>query len=76
SAFNHPLNLVVHQIAPAIASGCPIIIKPATATPLNCVEFVKLVHEAGMPEGGVQTFLPEERGLSEAFATDHRIAFL
>ncbi|MGO6696329.1 aldehyde dehydrogenase family protein [Rhizobium johnstonii] len=76
SAFNHPLNLVVHQIAPAIASGCPIIIKPATATPLNCVEFVKLVHEAGMPEGWVQTFLPEERGLSEAFATDHRIAFL
>ncbi len=76
SAFNHPLNLVVHQIAPAIATGCPIIIKPATATPLNCIEFVKLVHLAGLPEAWVQTFLPEERGLSEAFATDGRIAFL
>ena len=76
SAFNHPLNLVVHQIAPAIATGCPIIIKPATATPLCCVELVKLVHEAGMPEGWVQTLLPESRALSEAFATDKRIAFL
>lgn len=76
SAFNHPLNLVVHQIAPAIATGCPIIIKPATATPLCCVELVKLLHEAGMPEGWVQTLLPESRALSEAFATDKRIAFL
>jgi acyl-CoA reductase-like NAD-dependent aldehyde dehydrogenase len=76
SAFNHPLNLVVHQIAPAIATGCPIIIKPATATPLCCVELVKLVHEAGMPDGWVQTLLPESRALSEAFATDARIAFL
>jgi acyl-CoA reductase-like NAD-dependent aldehyde dehydrogenase len=76
SAFNHPLNLVVHQIAPAIATGCPIIIKPATATPLCCVELVKLVHEAGMPDGWVQTLLPENRQLSEAFASDPRIAFL
>jgi len=56
SAFNHPLNLIVHQIAPAIASGCPVIVKPATATPLNCVELVKLVHEAGLPDGWVQTY--------------------
>ncbi|CAN1722192.1 Aldehyde dehydrogenase [Hyphomicrobium sp. 1Nfss2.1] len=76
SAFNHPLNLVVHQIAPAIATGCPIIIKPATATPLSCVEIVKLVHEAGMPDGWVQTLLPDSRELSEAFASDPRIAFL
>lgn len=76
AAFNHPLNLVVHQIAPAIATGCPVIIKPASSTPLNCVELVRLVHEAGMPEGWVQTFLPEDRGLAETFATDPRIAFL
>jgi len=76
SAFNHPLNLVVHQIAPAIATGCPIIIKPALATPLNCIEFVKLVHEAGMPEEWVQTFLPEDNGLAQALVTDPRIAFL
>lgn len=76
SAFNHPLNLIVHQVAPAIATGCPVIIKPATATPLCCFELVKLVHEAGMPDGWVQTFLPESRKLSEAFASDARVAFL
>ncbi|MCW1754291.1 aldehyde dehydrogenase family protein [Rhizobium acaciae] len=76
SAFNHPLNLIVHQVAPAIATGCPVIIKPAAATPLCCLELVKLVHEAGMPEGWVQAFLPESRVLSSAFASDARIAFL
>lgn len=76
SAFNHPLNLIVHQVAPAIATGCPVIVKPATTTPLCCIEFVKLVHEAGLPEGWVQTFLPEGRELAEALATDPRIAFL
>jgi acyl-CoA reductase-like NAD-dependent aldehyde dehydrogenase len=76
SAFNHPLNLIVHQVAPAIATGCPVIVKPATATPLCCFELVKLVHEAGMPEGWVQTFLPESRELAEAFASDARVAFL
>jgi acyl-CoA reductase-like NAD-dependent aldehyde dehydrogenase len=76
SAFNHPLNLIVHQVAPAIATGCPIVVKPATATPLCCLELVKLVHEAGMPDGWVQTLLPESRDLSEAFVTDARAAFL
>jgi acyl-CoA reductase-like NAD-dependent aldehyde dehydrogenase len=76
SAFNHPLNLIVHQVAPAIATGCPVIVKPATATPLCCFELVKLVHEAGMPAGWVQTFLPESRDLSEAFASDRRVGFL
>lgn len=76
SAFNHPLNLVVHQIAPAIATGCPIIIKPARMTPLCCIELVRLVHEAGMPEGWVQTFLTVDRALSQKFATDSRVAFL
>ena len=45
SAFNHPLNLIVHQVVPAIAVGCPVIIKPALTTPLNCIRFVELVHE-------------------------------
>ena len=49
SAFNHPLNLIVHQVVPAIATGCPVIIKPAATTPLSCRHFVQLVHEAGLP---------------------------
>jgi acyl-CoA reductase-like NAD-dependent aldehyde dehydrogenase len=76
SAFNHPLNLIVHQVVPAIATGCPVIVKPAMATPLCCLELVKLVHEAGMPDGWVQTLLPESRALSEALATNARVAFL
>ncbi len=76
SAFNHPLNLVVHQIAPAIAVGCPIIVKPATATPLCCLELVDLLREAGLPESWCQTFLPEDNLLAERLATDARVAFL
>jgi acyl-CoA reductase-like NAD-dependent aldehyde dehydrogenase len=76
SAFNHPLNLIVHQVVPAIAVGCPVIIKPALPTPLSCIDLVKLVHEAGLPDGWCQTFLPETTELAEALATDPRIAFL
>lgn len=76
SAFNHPLNLCVHQLGPAIAAGCPIIIKPAPTTPLSCLKLVELIREAGMPEGWVQTFLPTDNALAEAFATDRRVAFL
>ncbi|WP_369348331.1 aldehyde dehydrogenase family protein [Stenotrophomonas sp. JAG2] len=76
SAFNHPLNLIVHQVAPAIAVGCPVIIKPASATPLSCLEFVAMVHEAGLPEPWCQSFLPESNDLAEALATDRRVAFL
>ncbi|WP_313455909.1 aldehyde dehydrogenase family protein [Stenotrophomonas sp.] len=76
SAFNHPLNLIVHQVAPAIAVGCPVIIKPASATPLSCLEFVAMAHEAGLPEPWAQTFLPDGNELAEALATDKRVAFL
>ncbi|MCZ6687665.1 MAG: aldehyde dehydrogenase family protein, partial [Gammaproteobacteria bacterium] len=50
SAFNHPLNLIAHQIGPAIAAGCPVIVKPAEATPLSCMRIVAIVREAGLPE--------------------------
>ena len=43
SAFNHPLNLIVHQVGPAIAAGCPVIVKPAEATPLSCFRFVEIL---------------------------------
>ncbi len=76
SAFNHPLNLIVHQIVPAIAVGCPVIIKPATATPLSCIDLVRLVREAGLPIAWCQTVLPETTELAERLATDPRIAFL
>jgi acyl-CoA reductase-like NAD-dependent aldehyde dehydrogenase len=76
SAFNHPLNLIVHQVAPAIAVGCPVIVKPAMTTPLSCLDFVALVHEAGLPEAWCQTFVTEDNALAERLATDRRVAFL
>lgn len=76
SAFNHPLNLIVHQVAPAIAVGCPVIVKPAGTTPLSCLEFVAMVREAGLPEPWCQSFVPEGNELAEQLATDRRVAFL
>jgi len=76
SAFNHPLNLIVHQIAPAIAVGCPVIVKPAPVTPLCCLELVALFHEAGLDQRWCQSFITEDNALAEQLATDPRVAFL
>jgi acyl-CoA reductase-like NAD-dependent aldehyde dehydrogenase len=76
SAFNHPLNLIVHQVAPAIATGCPVIVKPASTTPLNAVRFVELAREAGLPEAFCQCTVLEETELAQKLATDPRVAFL
>ena len=76
SAFNHPLNLIIHQVAPAIAVGCPVIIKPAATTPLSCLELIALLRKAGLAECWCQTFITEDNDLAEQFATDERVAFL
>lgn len=76
SAFNHPLNLIIHQIAPAIAVGCPVIVKPAATTPISCIEIVKLFWEAGLEERWCQTLITDDNALAEALATDRRVAFL
>ncbi|AWW75252.1 aldehyde dehydrogenase [Erythrobacter sp. KY5] len=74
SAFNHPLNLIVHQVCPAVATGCPVIVKPASDTPLSCFEFVSILHEAGLPEDLARAVLPS-RDASEKMVTDNRVAF-
>jgi len=74
SAFNHPLNLIVHQVVPAIAVGCPVIVKPAQTTPLNCIRFVELVYEAGLPEEWCQCIVCD-RKVAEKLVTDSRIHF-
>jgi len=76
SAFNHPLNLIVHQVVPAVAVGCPVIVKPAPATPLSCLEFADLLEQAGLPQGWCQVFLCGDTALAQALATDARVAFL
>ena len=76
-AFYHPLNLVVHQLVPAIAAtGCPVIIKPATITPLSCRRFVQLVHEAGPPPPWCQLLIVTDNALAERLATHPSVAFL
>lgn len=75
SAFNHPLNLIVHQAAPAIAAGCPVIVKPALATPLSCIALVELLRECGLPEKWCRIAIVEH-DVSEKLATDQRVAFL
>ncbi len=75
SAFNHPLNLIVHQVATAIAAGCPVLVKPAKDTALSCLSFVKIAHQAGLPEDWCQFVLPEDNGLSTTMVTDKRVAF-
>ncbi len=74
SAFNHPLNLIVHQVVPAIATGCPVIVKPAEQTPLSCLNFVRLVEKAGLTPGWLQVCVC---GVSDAekLVTDNRINF-
>lgn len=51
SPFNFPLNLVCHKIAPAVAAGCPVVLKPASATPLTALRVARLFEEAGLPPG-------------------------
>jgi len=75
SAFNHPINLIVHQVGPAVASGCPVIIKPADDTPLSCYEMVKLFHLAGLPEEWAQVVTPADHAVAEALVTDERVGF-
>ena len=75
SAFNHPLNLIVHQVAPAVATGCPVIIKPAGDTPLSCLRFVELLRKAGLPSAWCQAIVADTNETAEKLVTDSRVGF-
>jgi len=75
SAFNHPLNLIVHQVGPAVASGCPVIVKPAEDTPLSCFRFVQILHEAGLPIEYCQALVVNELSVAEQLVSDQRVGF-
>ncbi len=76
SAFNHPLNLIVHQLGPAIAVGCPVIVKPSKETPLSCFRFVKILYEAGLPQKRCQALLINDANVTTELVTDQRVSFL
>lgn len=73
--FNFPMNLAVHKIAPAIAAGCPIILKPASSTPLSTLELAKTIAKTELPKGAV-SILPMDRTIGTILASDERIQLL
>jgi len=75
SAFNHPLNLIVHQVGPAVASGCPVIVKPAPDTPLSCLRLVEILRAAGLPNTYCQVVVTNDRDTAEKLVTDARVGF-
>lgn len=73
--FNFPLNLVAHKVAPAIAAGCPFVLKPASVTPLSALAIGDALMDAGLPEGAL-SILPARGADAEGLATDPRVAKL
>ena len=71
SPFNFPLNLVAHKLAPAFAAGCPVVLKPASQTPLTALLLARICQEAGLPDGGLSV-LPCDRTSADLLVTDPR----
>lgn len=74
--FNHPLNQVAHKVAPAIAAGAPIILKPSAKTPLTAIRFAELLYEAGLPGRMLSVVLGSSDQLVENLVKDPRIELI
>lgn len=75
SPFNFPLNLVAHKVAPAIAAGCPIVLKPASKTPISALFLASLIAQTELPKGALSV-LPMDRETGNRLVTDDRFALL
>ncbi len=75
SPFNFPLNLVAHKIAPAIAAGCPMILKPASKTPISALRLAQIIDRTVLPKGAL-SILPMDRTTGNRLVTDERFALL
>lgn len=73
--FNFPLNLVAHKVAPAIAAGCPIVLKPAPATPLTALRLAEMFLEAGLPDGAFSVVIGGG-DVGRWLTTDPRVAMI
>ncbi len=74
SPFNFPLNLVAHKVAPAIAAGNSLVLKPASSTPLTAVKLVEILEEAGLPAGAINLIVGPGSSVGEWLVTDPRVA--
>ena len=75
SPFNFPLNLAAHKIAPAIATGCPFVLKPASLTPIGALLIAEILAETDLPKGAF-SILPCRRDGAELFTVDERLKLL
>jgi putative phosphonoacetaldehyde dehydrogenase len=73
SPFNHPLNQVLHKVAPAIAAGAPMILKPSEKTPLTALRFAALLYEAGLPPHMLSVLLGPTSEVAEPLVLDSRV---
>jgi aldehyde dehydrogenase (NAD+) len=71
--FNHPLNQVAHKVAPAIAAGAPILLKPSEKTPLTAMSFARLLYEAGLPGWMLSMFVGSHEQVIEPLIRDPRV---
>jgi acyl-CoA reductase-like NAD-dependent aldehyde dehydrogenase len=73
SPFNFPLNLVAHKLAPALAAGCSIVLKPASQTPLSALLLAELMEEAGLPPGWLNVVVGPSAEIGDALLEDERV---
>jgi acyl-CoA reductase-like NAD-dependent aldehyde dehydrogenase len=73
SPFNFPLNLVAHKIAPALAAGCAVVLKPATQTPLSALLLAELEEEAGLPPGWLNVLVGPSSEIGDVLVGDDRV---
>ena len=73
SPFNFPLNLVAHKVAPALAAGNTLVLKPATTTPLAAVKLCQILQEAGLPAGAINLVVGSGGTVGEWLITDERV---
>ena len=76
SPFNFPLNLVAHKIAPALAAGCAVVLKPATQTPLSAFLLAELETEAGLPPGWLNVLVGPSAEIGDVLVEDERVKLL
>lgn len=75
SAFNHPVNLICHQVATAIAAGNTVLVKPASTTPISCLKMARLFQKAGLPDGVINVLTISGRE-TDKIISDKRIRFV
>ena len=76
SPFNFPLNLVAHKIAPALAAGCPVVLKPASSTPLSALFLAELEQEAGLPAGWLNVIVGPSSEIGDVLVEDERVKLI